>query len=523
MTHKLFAWVGVSAVAPCTLTIESGAVVKFAHGAGLNVYGGCNIVAKGAIFTSLSDDAHGGDTDGVPGSIAAPGDWQLIWVAGADGSSFDGCEILYAGDTYGEALRLSAITSVTGSTVAHTAGTPLAYFPSAIGALNATDAPPGTVIAGNTLYDNDVPLTVNQLLDIDASNAFHDPLNPAMGNARNRIDFAPSPVRGNPLDIVGPRAWSQTEVPIFVGGLTVGPTGTLTLAPGVTLKFGTTTDLNVQGSLIALGTASAPILFTSYRDASHGGDTWGGGAPTPPAGGDWYRITLSGAGSELSHCSVLYAGYFNGNALKIDGTSASITDCTVAHTSDGNWHSGPYGYAAALDAWNATTGTVIAGDVFFDNAIPLGVNGSFDIGITNTFHDPAAPGTTNLLNGVFFDSTVVAPASLPTLPARTLLLAETEVPFVADGLSIPTGATMNLGAGVVLAITAGRPISLDGGSLAAPSGSATARAWVPPGGVLSSWAGLYRPADGTWLNSQTTATTPFIVGLSIVNAANGLQ
>ena len=47
-----------------TLTIQSGAIVKFATGAELKAEGNNNISANGAIFTHIADDTAGGDTNG---------------------------------------------------------------------------------------------------------------------------------------------------------------------------------------------------------------------------------------------------------------------------------------------------------------------------------------------------------------------------------------------------------------------------------------------------------------------------
>ena len=46
----------------------------------------------------------------------------------------------------------------------------------------------------------------------------------------------------------------------------------LTVDPGVVVKFFSGARLNVNGSLNAVGTANAPIVFTSYKDDAYGGD-----------------------------------------------------------------------------------------------------------------------------------------------------------------------------------------------------------------------------------------------------------
>ncbi len=107
----------------------------------------------------------------------------------------------------------------------------------------------------------------------------------------------------------------------ITGDMKVGPSGnntntvTLTLDPGVVLKFpkaSTTTaggrvvfggnggsPNNATGVLNALGTASQPIVFTSGE--------------VTPAPGDWVGLWLDTAnGSRLDHVEIGYAGAFSG-------------------------------------------------------------------------------------------------------------------------------------------------------------------------------------------------------------------
>ncbi|MBQ7190266.1 MAG: hypothetical protein IJR99_12720 [Kiritimatiellae bacterium] len=90
----------VTVASGVTLTIEPGAVVKFAENKALTVNSGATLSAIGTraqpiVFTSIKDDEFGGDTNG-DGEKTRPagGDWRYIYVSGTANLKY--CKAMYA-------------------------------------------------------------------------------------------------------------------------------------------------------------------------------------------------------------------------------------------------------------------------------------------------------------------------------------------------------------------------------------------------------------------------------------------
>jgi hypothetical protein len=94
--------------------------------------------------------------------------------------------------------------------------------------------------------------------------------------------------------------------------VTVDKSASLTIDPGVVLKtryWGTGLGFDIYGSLIADGTSEKPIVFTSYKDDTYGGDLSHDGSATTPAKSDWEGIKgSSGSNILLDNVVVSYAG-----------------------------------------------------------------------------------------------------------------------------------------------------------------------------------------------------------------------
>lgn len=149
--------------------------------------------------------------------------------------------------------------------------------------------------------------------------------------------------------IVSDTTWTLSNSPyVVVVNTEVWEGVTLTIEPGVEVKFNAGRFLQVNGTLVARGTAVQPIVFTSNE-------------PTPQPG-DWNGIVFADSsidasfnsvgnyisGSVLQYCTVEYAtrveaGNFDSTYAAIDAQNAApfIDHCTIQN--------------------NAATGIIIAG------------------------------------------------------------------------------------------------------------------------------------------------------------------
>jgi uncharacterized repeat protein (TIGR01451 family) len=168
--------------------------------------------------------------------------------------------------------------------------------------------------------------------------------------------------------------WNITDTVYYIpdgNSFTIALGNTLTVAPGVIVKFDTAESIFVSGALRVLGTAEDPVYFTSYRDDTIGGDTNGDGASTGSRG-DWRRIqfndTSDDASSLIEYAIIRYGGRDNYGAITLDGASPAIrrtelresyyagiraTSSTPALACNDVFNNGSYGI------YNATTDTIV--------------------------------------------------------------------------------------------------------------------------------------------------------------------
>ena len=302
-----------------TLTVQTGAVVKFDPNLQLKVFGkldGDGISENPVIFTSRDDDILGEivpASDGVP----APGDWFGIWLEGSgvnDGiGELEFCHIRYGGNAasgFNANLHFDESNSghFTDGISEFSAQDGVSVFncaPAINNSMSTDNANHGLFASGG----NAAPTVTN--------NTFMN--NGGFGAKLDNViltDYAGNMGSGNGTNGLGVsgtvatiRVWSSTVVFPFVitSSVTVNDGTTLTLVPGAIVKGGTMGQIKVLGKLDADGTVATPVVFTSLQDDSFGGDTNNDGANTVAAAGDWDGIWLEGQGSMTGLASLIFA------------------------------------------------------------------------------------------------------------------------------------------------------------------------------------------------------------------------
>jgi hypothetical protein len=395
-----------------TLTVAAGQIIKADDAySTLTVKG--TLLAEGTaaapiVITSIRDDSVGGDTNNNgTANPAGRGSWSMIEVqATSKGSVMDHVDVRYCGYGSPAAILLSGGELTLTNSVIESCYTD---------GLRILQAQP--TVDGTTFRDNRQSALSMTLASNPAITAVT-----LQNNGTNGLTLDGG-------DLAGNTTWDDPDIVYRLSGAVTVPAGmTLTIVPGQIVKADDTySTLSVRGTLRALGTTEAPIIFTSIHDDTVGSDTNNDAAATSPGRGTWSRIELlaTSKGSVMDHVEVRYCGYGSDAAIVVNGGELTLTNSLLRSC-----------YGAGLRMLQSTP--TVTGVTFRDNRLAaMSMNLASHPRITGCVLE------NNGINGLQLDA--------GTLPGDTVW-DNTEVVYVlgSDDVTVPAGTTLTISAGQVI-------------------------------------------------------------------------
>ncbi|MEM7003854.1 MAG: right-handed parallel beta-helix repeat-containing protein, partial [Pseudomonadota bacterium] len=364
-----------------TLSLGPGTVMKFNVNTSLDVFGHLDArgtALEPVVFTSYRDDSIGGDTNGDGASVGQPGDWYYVYIRQATPGAtafMEHAHVRYAGGAGSGGLlafRFSEVelrnllvedVSTTGILLRDNAS---AVLDNSLVRNNATNGVyvqrssggGGTfTITNNEIRDNGttglyvqnygVTITGNQFIDNTNYGVFYTGLSSGVaeelrGNtisgsnvpARLVLPAVPGEGAGNTisgntrdhLEVIGTSLTQNRTLDmsgfsaywLVSGNVAVQPGASLQLREGVIWKLASGIQFQIDGVFSSEGSSANPVIFTSYRDDSVGGDTNGDGL-TSGQPGDWYWLYVTANSpsllSSMAHTEVRFGGSSSLGAL----------------------------------------------------------------------------------------------------------------------------------------------------------------------------------------------------------------
>ncbi|TVR95624.1 MAG: Ig-like domain-containing protein [Trueperaceae bacterium] len=268
------------------ITIEAGATLEFDTGAGL-------AVDTGALR------AEGSDTAPVTFTSASgnPDDWRGVGIfSSSDQNLFDHAAFENAGMTWSSINGNNATNLFVGPNgeVAITNSTFATAGNDGVGLYVDAGSSVLSAFEGNTFDANEsaaMRVTSHQLGSIGAGNVFSQNALPGAQHIQVTDDG----------DLVSSATWRAVDVPYRFSGNHVvdDPGAVITVDPGVTLEFETSSGMRVDsGALSAVGTSDDRIVFTSATGDPNG---WRGlGISSNSADNALDFVTMENAGQTWS-------------------------------------------------------------------------------------------------------------------------------------------------------------------------------------------------------------------------------
>lgn len=419
--------------------IESGIVIKVIDTRYLEVNGGLKISGTPTdrvTFTSIKDDNVGNpfDTNG-DGNATTPeaGNWEYISYNLTSDDSYStirSADFKFAGGYNRFAVRWSsAAASMDDCVIANTRGIGIQFdgnsnpLIDSVHILNGTKDPIGMSLTSDPTFTN-ITFTANatkgiQIIDDNLSSN-------ALLRKRSMAGIS--------------------NIAYFINHLVINADVTLTIQAGVVVKsfnewpnYDRSRSITINGAIIALGTVSDKIIFTSFKDDSYGGDYNNDGNITSPAKNDWNGLAFhnSALTSTMKNCVFRYGGgryeydYPNEGVINLNSTTTVTIDSCVVEQSE----------HAAFAIIGSTSSTISNTQIININKVPV----EMSMFSSPVFYNITLSNILNVGLGIIPETY----SQNATVPIRSFA-GYSNVTYIGLGtITINSGTTITVPAGVV--------------------------------------------------------------------------
>ncbi|MBI5045684.1 MAG: lamin tail domain-containing protein [Candidatus Niyogibacteria bacterium] len=152
--------------------------------------------------------------------------------------------------------------------------------------------------------------------------------------ARNSVNYLIA--KGNSY-VSGNIVLTKSNSPYLVNNIlqVFQPGSSLTIEPGVIIKFFNDAGFQINGLVDARGTVEEPVVFTSFNDDAYGGDLNGDATSTSSVAGSWYGVRVdAGNGSAVFDYAIFrYAGkYYYGTGAPMTNLYVKDAPVIISHS-----------------------------------------------------------------------------------------------------------------------------------------------------------------------------------------------